>query len=98
MQSKYDALIVVANFFQMAPEVEATTFEQPGDHANEMETSLLLHLCPDLVELDQAGDGKRNPFTIAGTDSRRVPTAASPSSHQTNKAPGTDTPSTERGP
>ena len=72
LQSKHDTLIVVANFFQMVPEVEAATFELPGDHANEMETSLLLHLCPELVELDQAGKGKRNPFTIAGLDQSGV--------------------------
>ena len=56
----------------MAPEVAASTFEVPGDHADEMETSLLLHLCPELVELDQAGKGTNNPFTIAGLDQAGV--------------------------
>lgn len=33
-------------------------FEEEGDHADEMETSLLLHLTPELVTpLDQAGNG-----------------------------------------
>ncbi len=33
-------------------------FEHPGDHADEMETSLILHLRPELVlPLEQAGDG-----------------------------------------
>ena len=31
-----------------------------------METSLLLHLRPELVELGQAGPGKRKPFEIKG--------------------------------
>ena len=66
MQSKHGVLMVVANFFEMAPAVYESAFEQPGDHADEMETSLMLHLCPDLVQLDQAGPGKRNPFTVAG--------------------------------
>jgi creatinine amidohydrolase len=33
-------------------------FEAPGDHAGEMETSLMMHLRPDLVRgLDEAGSG-----------------------------------------
>jgi creatinine amidohydrolase len=66
LQGRYGTLIVVANFFQMAPEVAATTFENPGDHADEMETSLLLHLVPDWVELPHAGIGARRPFAVAG--------------------------------
>lgn len=66
MQGKYDLLIVVVNFFQLVPEACAATFEQPGDHADELETSLLLHLCPDWVELQHAGSGRRVPFTVAG--------------------------------
>jgi creatinine amidohydrolase len=66
VQCEYGVLIVVANFFQMAPEVMKATFEEPGDHADELETSLLLHLCPELIELDRAGQGARVPFAIAG--------------------------------
>ena len=34
-------------------------FEQPGDHAGELETSVMLHAAPDLVlGLDTAGEGK----------------------------------------
>jgi creatinine amidohydrolase len=64
VQSRHGILIVVANFYEMAPDVKRATFELPGDHADEMETSLLLHLCPDLVELHQAGSGERVPFAI----------------------------------
>jgi len=66
VQSEHGLLVVVANFYQMAPEVKEATFDEPGDHADEMETSLLLHLCPDLVELSQAGSGARKPFAIQG--------------------------------
>jgi creatinine amidohydrolase len=65
-QSKHGLLIVVANFYEMAPDVKKSSFENPGDHADEMETSLLLYLRPELVELSQAGPGKRQPFAIAG--------------------------------
>ncbi|HEX2477296.1 MAG TPA: creatininase family protein, partial [Lacipirellulaceae bacterium] len=53
-----------ANFYEMVPDVKHSTFEIPGDHADEMETSLLLHLCPDLVELQHAGTGPRVPFAV----------------------------------
>ena len=42
-------------------------FDNEGDHADEMETSLLLYLTPDLVgPLDEAGDGKEKQFKIKG--------------------------------
>jgi len=65
-QREYEVLIVVVNFYQLAPEAKAAIFEKPGDHADELETSLLLHLTPELVELDQAGAGKRVRFAIKG--------------------------------
>lgn len=42
-------------------------FDQPGDHADEMETSLLLYLVPDLVlPLSEAGEGKEHKMKISG--------------------------------
>ena len=42
-------------------------FDYPGDHADEMETSLLMHLVPHLVlPLDQAGDGNEKKIKITG--------------------------------
>src|SRR5690606_17614244 len=41
-------------------------FDEPGDHAGELETSLLMHLAPNLVQLDQAGPGERVPFNLKG--------------------------------
>ena len=66
VQSEFGLLIVVANFYEMAPEAKRSVFELPGDHADEMETSLMLHLHPELVDLDNAGRGDRVPFAIAG--------------------------------
>lgn len=66
IQSQHNLLIVVANFYQMCPEVKHELFEKPGDHADELETSLMLHLCPALVVLDKAGKGDRVPFAIEG--------------------------------
>ncbi len=42
-------------------------FEHTGDHADEMETSLLLYLAPNLVlPLDQAGHGEEKKIKIKG--------------------------------
>jgi creatinine amidohydrolase len=64
VQSAHGLLVVVANFYQMVPDAKRAIFDEPGDHADELETSLLLHLCPELVELDRAGQGERVPFAI----------------------------------
>lgn len=65
-QREHSILIVVVNFYQLVPEVKAGIFDKPGDHADELETSLLLHLTPELVELEHAGAGDRVPFAIEG--------------------------------
>lgn len=40
-------------------------FSTPGDHAGELETSMLLHLAPDLVlPLAEAGEGRARPFRV----------------------------------
>jgi len=42
-------------------------FNEPGDHAGEMETSLVQHLNPELVlPLSDAGDGRARRFVVAG--------------------------------
>ena len=42
-------------------------FEAPGDHAGELETSVMMHLAPELVlPLDEAGDGAANVFRVRG--------------------------------
>ena len=64
VQKEFDVLVVVVNFYQLVPQVHAEIFDLPGDHADEMETSLLLHLCPELVEMEQAGTGERKAFAI----------------------------------
>lgn len=42
-------------------------FDDPGDHAGEMETSAVMHIAPELVRpLSEAGDGKAKGFKITG--------------------------------
>jgi len=46
---------------------EGGLFQEGGDHAHEMETSMMLHLFPELVlPLNEAGDGKDKKFKIKG--------------------------------
>lgn len=60
-----DMFLVTTNWFQAVDKYEF--FEEPGDHADEMETSMLLFLRPDLVRpLDEAGDGKEYKSRING--------------------------------
>ncbi|MAT69576.1 MAG: amidase [Planctomycetaceae bacterium] len=64
LQNQFPVLIVVINFYQLRPELKERLFERPGDHADELETSLMLHLHPELVQLQQAGLGERVPFAL----------------------------------
>ncbi|MDX1761535.1 MAG: creatininase family protein [Christiangramia sp.] len=63
---KYPKMLLVAsNFFDVVDKSEF--FEEKGDHADEMETSLMLYLKPDLVsDLKEAGDGKEKKSKITG--------------------------------
>jgi creatinine amidohydrolase len=55
--------MATCNWFQSAD--QSLFFEKGGGHADEMETSLLLHLTPGLVlPLSQAGKGKARRFSI----------------------------------
>ena len=57
--------LTTCNWFQSVD--RSKFFDQPGDHADEMETSLMLHLKPDLVlPLEEAGDGGEKKSRIKG--------------------------------
>lgn len=53
------------NWFNAAP--KKGIFEEAGDHADEMETSVMMHIAPHLLlSLDQAGDGATKKFNLDG--------------------------------
>ncbi len=54
--------IASADWFKMAPVKEY--FDQPGDHADEIETSVMMHYHPELVRLEEAGEGRSRQFAI----------------------------------
>lgn len=64
LMHKTGSFIAIVNWWQMCPDFVRGVIEVPGDHADELETSLILHLRPDLVMLKQAGAGSRVPFSI----------------------------------
>ena len=61
---RYDLFLCVVDWFRC---IDASIFEEVGDHAGEMETSMMLHIKPEWVlPLSQAGDGKARRFKIEG--------------------------------
>ncbi len=58
--------IMLVNWYMANRQAAAEIFEAEGEHADEMETSLLSHLRPDLVVSELAGDGAvREPVLTA---------------------------------
>lgn len=66
LQGEFEVLIVLADFFNMAKEEFNAIFEDPGDHADEFETSVMLHMYPELVQMEHARLGETVPFEIDG--------------------------------
>ena len=66
VQSAHDSLFIcVSNWYQVMDLSEY--FDEPGDHAGEMETSVVMHVAPDLVKpLDSAGSGSAKVFSVQG--------------------------------
>jgi creatinine amidohydrolase len=45
----------------------ASYFDEPGDHAGELETSVMMEIAPELIlPLEEAGEGKERKFRVAG--------------------------------
>jgi len=60
-----DMLLVTCNWYQALD--KSLYFEEAGDHADEMETSLIMYLHPHLVlPLEEAGEGKEKKSEIQG--------------------------------
>lgn len=60
LYAKSKVFIAICDLFKLGADVAKTTFA-PGDHADEMETSLMLSAFPNLVKLDTAGPGTPAP-------------------------------------
>lgn len=55
-----DMLIASGEWFKGAKATDY--FDAPGDHADELETSVMMHYHPELVRLEEAGDGHSRGF------------------------------------
>lgn len=60
--------ILVVDFWRVRPAELARIFADPGDHGGEMETSLVMHLRPELVNLSAAGPGRTVPWKLPAQD------------------------------
>lgn len=71
LQPKTDVFLCTLNWWQV---VDAKPFfTEPGDHGGELETSILMHVTPDLVRpLGKAGPGAERKFTVPGLRERWV--------------------------
>lgn len=58
-----DMLVASCEWFKAAPARDF--FEMPGDHADELETSVMMHYHPELVRIEEAGDGHSRSFSAS---------------------------------
>lgn len=64
VQASTEVFLSTVSWFRIPGTLDA--FDEPGDHAGEMETSLMLHLRSDLVApLDEAGPGDARSWRLA---------------------------------
>ena len=71
---KTGVFICVCDWFRMAADSYKTIFQAPGEHADEVETSLGLYLFPQFMKMELAGPGTctrlaSKPSTMAGSAS-----------------------------
>lgn len=62
--------IACGEWFKMADAKQY--FDQPGDHADELETSVMMHYRSELASLEQAGEGVGHPFSIEALKTGKI--------------------------
>ena len=55
-----DMIVACSEWFKVCR--PADFFDNPGDHADELETSVMMHYHPELVDISRAGDGNNVGF------------------------------------
>lgn len=63
-----DFIIATSDWYAVVPATDY--FEAPGDHADELETSVMMHYHPELVHLNEAGEGLSKPFAISSLNEK----------------------------
>src|SRR5216117_984998 len=65
LQPQVSLFLCTVNWYQVVDQKQF--FSDLGDHAGELETSVMLHVAPELVRpVSEAGPGRARRFTIAG--------------------------------
>src|SRR4051812_16343477 len=64
--AKRKVYLVQVNWYSMCRKLADELFTPGGDHANDMETSMVLQLRPELVEMNVAGPQQTAEFRLAG--------------------------------
>ncbi len=57
-----DFILLTTDWFSALPGKD--WFDDPGDHADELETSVMMHYHPELVNLEEAGPGAAHGFAL----------------------------------
>ena len=65
-----DFIIAASDWYKMANPFDF--FEEPGEHADEIETSVMMHYNPELVHMDDAGEGKGKGFSLEALKKGKV--------------------------
>jgi creatinine amidohydrolase len=65
MYGKRKVFLVQVNWYAMCRKLAEELFTPGGDHANDMETSLVLHLRPELVDMTAAGAQSTAEFRLS---------------------------------
>ncbi|MBO5975097.1 MAG: creatininase family protein [Paludibacteraceae bacterium] len=63
-----DFLIASTEWYTIVP--PNGFFEEKDDHAGELETSVMMHYCPELVKLSDAGSGSARPFALSSLNEK----------------------------
>ena len=61
LHHRTQVFLCVCDWYRMAADLYPQIFEQPGEHADEVETSLGLAFFPDLLRPELADDGAARP-------------------------------------
>lgn len=64
-----DFIIATTNWFSIIPN-KGYFEEEIDDHAGEQETSVMMHYHPELVRLEEAGNGDSTPFAISSLNEK----------------------------
>ena len=57
-----DMIIAAGEWYKVLP--SRGYFDNPGDHADELETSVMMHYHPELVSISEAGSGESTGFAL----------------------------------